>query len=186
MSSPTRPAFVHYGDWDSHTRAHPCMNWMEQYTTAFERKEHWDRDSTDWQVANPTFVKSDGSVFTGAESWEANKAVYAPLAKYHHEPRFLVCLETDYGWEGIGQATIYANLPGERNTGEPAKVKDNVKGEEWDIAVPGAFRLEYVKDDKAAHDGIALRRTEAMTDSLPIIMTLAKRGVISLSSDAGK
>jgi hypothetical protein len=183
MSSPSQPACVHYGDWDDQTRAHRCMNWTEQWAMAFERKENWERPYTEWQTSNTIFIKSDGATFTGAESWEATKAVYAPLAKFHHESYFLICVGTDYGWEGIGQATIYANLPGERGAGEPPRVRDKRASgeEEWDVAVPGAFRFEYVKNDQGMHDGIRVRKTEIMSDSLSIVMTLAKRVVISLS-----
>lgn len=181
MSAPKEPTFVHYGSWDSHTRSHPAMKWMEEYTKAFESKEAWDRPRTEWQTESPyTYIKSDGSIFTGDEAWEVNKATYAPFTKFYHEPYFAICIDTEYGWEMIGQATVYANLPGERGEGEPERVRDKGKGEEWDVKVPGAFRFQYKKDPEGVHGGIRLQRMEVMSDSLPIVMTLAKRGVMKL------
>lgn len=184
MPASTQPAFVHHGDWDDHTRSNPAMKWMEQYTIAYETSGVRDRPYTEWNTEDNTFIASDGTVSKGEAGFEANKAAYAPLAKFHHEPYFVVCVETDYGWEMIGQARIYANLAGERGADEPPKIKDNAtgngKGEEWDVMVPGAFRFEYVKDDKGVHDGIRLRKTEIMADNLPVVMTMAKRGLINL------
>jgi hypothetical protein len=79
----------------------------------------------------------------------------------------------------IGQAHVYATLPGKPADGEPPKVKDG-KGKEWDVSVPGAFHFEYRKDDSSKHGGFKLQKTEIMSESLPIAMMLVKRGVIQL------
>jgi hypothetical protein len=181
MSSSTQPAFVHYGNWDAHTRSHPAMKWMEEYTKDFESKASWDRPRTEWQMGSPyTYIKSDGTVFSGNEAWEANKASYAAFTKFLHEPCFAVCVDTEYGWEMIGQAIVYANLPGQRAEGEQERVRDQGKGEEWDVKVPAAYRFQYRKDPEGVHGGIRLQKTEVMSESLPIVMMLAKRGVIKL------
>ena len=103
----------------------------------------------------------------------------APLVRYHHEPYFLVCTETDYGWQMIGQAQLFVKLPGDAAEGEPPKCKDNT-GEEYDLAIPSGFRFEYKKDDSSKHGAVKLQKTEIMSDSAPIVMMLVKRGVIQL------
>ena len=137
-------------------------------------EEKW----TDWFTDDMVLTKGDGSVHKGEAAWEASKEVYNAFAEYFHCPYYLVCTETDDGWEMLGQAHIFGNLPGPRRDGEPPKVKDRRDGKEWDVCVPGAFRFRYVKG-KGKH-GMALSRTDLHGDTMPVGMTLIKRGVIQL------
>ncbi len=79
----------------------------------------------------------------------------------------------------IGQAHLYATLPGQPARGEPPKVKDQ-KGREFDVVIPAGFKFEYKKDSGSKHGPVKLQKIELMSDSLPIVMMLAKRGVIQL------
>ncbi|EXJ85124.1 hypothetical protein A1O3_05799 [Capronia epimyces CBS 606.96] len=177
MSIPTRPAYFHIGTWDDETRRHPAMKWMEDYTKAFNAREGWDRKASDWHASEYTLVTPDGSTYTDAEeSFNETKAMYAPFTKEFHEPYFLVCWETSTGWEMLGQAHLFANCAGNPGPGEQ-KVKD-LQGREWDVKIPGAFHFAYLSQQGAAHGGIELSRAEIMSDSLPAIQVLKKRGLI--------
>jgi hypothetical protein len=124
-----------------------------------------------------TLVKPDGISTTGnAPAFKESKGMYQFFTSELHEPYFLVCWETKDGWDMIGQAHLYANLPGDA-TPQEKKVKD-LQGQEWHVKIPGAFVFSYVRQNGAPHDGIVLRRTEIMSDSMPAVQILMARGVI--------
>lgn len=169
MSFPTKPAFVHHGSWDQTTAQHPAMKWMEEYNHDFDTQS-WD---SKWYSEDWTYVASDGNIYQGKEkALEAVKSFYSPLTTYFHEPFLVMCSETPDGYEMIGQAKLYANLPGEPHV-EEKKVKDG-SGRDWDLAVPGAFYFQYAKHG----GGFVLKKTEMMGDSGVIAIKLVKRGVI--------
>ncbi|ETI29505.1 hypothetical protein G647_01958 [Cladophialophora carrionii CBS 160.54] len=177
MSVPTQPAFIHVGTWDDETRKHPAMKWMEDYTRNFNKRADWGKDECDWFSADFTLVKPDGSSHTGnAQAFKESKSMYQFFTSESHEPYLLVTWETKDGWNMIGQAHLFANLPGQA-TPQEKKVKD-LQGREWDVKIPGAFVFHYVRQSGAAHDGIVLKRTEIMSDSLPAVQMLMARGVI--------
>jgi len=68
MSFPTQEAFVHTGTWDSTTRKHPAMKWMETYTNDIidGRKFHETASSVGW-TSEFTPKKSTGEVVEGAD-----------------------------------------------------------------------------------------------------------------------
>jgi hypothetical protein len=170
MSFPTKPAFVYYGGWSEVTAKHPAVKWLEVHTREF--------DSRTWETKRYTsdfiYVAPDGQVHEGLEkAMEAIKATYGPLTAQYHQPYFMVCTETEDGYDMMGQATLYANLPGEPAAGQ-SKVKDK-DGKEWDIGVPGAFHFWCVKNG----DDFLLKRTEMHADTGPLVMGLLKRGVIT-------
>ncbi|KIW69665.1 hypothetical protein PV04_05529 [Phialophora macrospora] len=176
MSVPTQPAFIHVGTWDDETRKHPAMKWMEDYTLNFNKRGDWGQDECDWFSADFTLVKPDGSSHTGnAPAFKESKGMYQFFTSEFHEPYFLVTWETSDGWAMIGQAHLFANLLGEATPQEP-KVHD-LQGREWDVKIPGGFSFQYVRQKGAPHDGIVLRRTEIMSDSMPAVQLLMARGV---------
>jgi len=153
------------------------MKWMEEYTLNFNKRGDWSQDECDWFAPDFTLVKPDGSSHTGnAAAFKESKEMYQFFTSELHEPYFLVTWETKDGWDMIGQAHLYANLPGPPMAQEQ-KVKD-LSGNEWDVKIPGAFRFEYVRQQGAPHDGIVLKRTEIMSDSMPAVQILMGRGVI--------
>jgi len=178
------PAFVSYGTWGPETRKNPAMKWMEDYTVNVIDKQQWSLPYSEYHADDFSVLKPDGNEVEGGEqAWAAIKELYSPFTEHLHEPFFLSCHETDYGWEMIGQAMVYANLQGKQAAGEQ-KVKD-LTGKEWDIKVPGGFRFQYVKDAKAKNGGgIVLRMTQIMSDSGPAMMGMMKRGLIK-ASDLG-
>lgn len=155
------------------------MKWMEDYTINFNARRGWESPSTDWHSSDYTLVKADGSRYTDPEAaYKEQKDMYAPFTKEFHEPYFLVCWETDNGWAMLGQAHMFANCAGEPAAGE-VKVKD-LQGREWDVKIPGAFHFTYVKTEGAAHGGIVMSKAEIMSDSMPAVQILLKRGALKL------
>lgn len=92
----------------------------------------------------------------------------------------MVVTETDYGWEMIGQAWIFGNLPGEPAKGEQ-KVMDK-SGKAWDVGMAGAFRFQYRKVDGAKHGDILLQMVHIMTDTGPLLMRMMGRGLLDPST----
>lgn len=155
MSYPTKSAFVHYGSWDDETRTHPAMKFMEDYTTGIIDTRSWDTPVADWHTDDFVLNKADGSSAPGSQAaWNALQEVYGPFTANLHHPSYLVCHETEKGWTMIGQATLYVTLVGPAGADEK-KVK-SPNGKEWDVAIPSAFRFDYVKTEK----GIRLARTD--------------------------
>ena len=103
MSYPTQPAYIHTGDWDTETRSHPAMKFMENFTRNAFDKRSWTTGTpaTEWHVPDYTLYKANGEVFHGAEkAWnEGIPGIYAPFAAHLHEPEFCVCWETEEGWD---------------------------------------------------------------------------------------
>lgn len=69
-------------------------------------------------------------------------------------------------------------LAGEAGEGE-RKVKDG-KGTEWDLCVPSAFHIWYVRDEKAGNwGGMLIKKEEIMSDSGIGMKAALKRGLVS-------
>ena len=139
---PTQQAFVSASTWNDETRTDPAMKWMEGYTHAFDTAD-FDLVAKEYSAYPYTFIKSDGTetkTDSPEELAKTFKDSYGGFTKYTHIPYYISNVETDYGWECVGLAHVYANLPGEAGSGEPAKVK--YEGEEWDVKVPGAFHFQ--------------------------------------------
>jgi hypothetical protein len=179
-SAPTKPAFVHSGYWDPTTRKHPAMKWMEAFNKDFDA----NGVNPKWYTADASIQKADGTEFYGREGVIAvARELYGPFTSYFHEPYFVMCSETDDGYEMLGQAKLFANLPGAPAAGE-CKVKDK-SGKEWDLSVPAAMHFWYVNDEKAENGlGMAIKRTEIMSDGSVPMGIMLKRGLIS-SKDLG-
>jgi hypothetical protein len=174
MAFPTKPAFHYIGTWSAEMLAHPAMKWQHDFTKDVFDSRNWDVPATKYLTSDFVLQKADGVEVHGAEAgWEADKALYAPFTSHKHEPRGLICVPTDGGWEMIGRAYLYVNLPGE---GGATKVKD-LEGTEWDAACVGMFRFLYRKDAEGV-DGIKLSRVEICSDPLPALSVLVKRGVV--------
>jgi len=125
-----------------------------------------------------TYVMSDGTVIEGRDkALDAVKGIYATFTAYTHIPYYLVCTEVNDGWEMIGQAHMFVNLPGNPVAGE-AKVKDPREGKEWDLKMPGAFRFHYAKQG----GDIFMKRTEVMADNSGVMMMMIKRNLIDPKS----
>lgn len=173
----TAQVFMHTtNSWDAATRSHPAGAFLEKYALVLEQAD-WKMPYTEYCHPEWTLAQANGTVTHGAhESWAALKELYGNFTAFQHEPAFIIIWETEAGWDVIGLANVFVNLPGGSAQGEQ-KVKD-VKGREWDLSAPGAFRFQYVKDDKAKHGGILLKRTDIFSDSGPAVVTLLKRGVL--------
>src|SRR5271170_2523410 len=143
---------------------------MEGLAYEFDKRNF----DTQWYTDDYTYVMSDGTVVEGRDkALDTVKGIYAPFTAYAHIPYYLVCTEVSDGWEMIGQAHMFVNLPGNPVAGE-AKVKDPREGKEWDLKVPGAFRFHYVKHG----ENILLKRTEVMADKSVVMVMMIKRNLI--------
>lgn len=178
-SAPTVSAFVHKGSWDETTRKHTAMKWMEKFTIEFDKRNF----ESQWYTSDCTLQKADGSPeVSGRDEYISHiKAIYGPLTEQFHEPYFISATETDDGWEMLGQAKLFANLPGKPAQGE-TKAKD-LSGKSWDVGVPSAFHFWY-KKEKDGPDGLAIKRTEIISDSAVPMKVMMGRGLIK-ASDLG-
>lgn len=137
----------------------------------------WSTPSTDLYTSDLTLLKPDGSTVSGGEkSWAAVAELFAAYTTQWTEPYYMVVTDTDYGWEMIGNAKIYGNLPGEAAQGE-SKARD-ASGKEWDHAMSGGFRFQYVKGAGGPHDGILLKMVQITADSGPVLMKMLGRGLV--------
>jgi hypothetical protein len=176
MSYPTKPAFVvTTKGWDE-LRVHPAMAWMEKYTYAWDGKEINESNTTDWHTEDHVYQAPNGEVATGSKAAvNAALATYAPFAAHMHEPNGTIsCWETQDGWEMLGQATLFIDLP---VPGGP-KTKKDLSGRAWDIAAPGMFQFSYVKDKGAKHDGIKMKLQKVFSDSGARMIEMIKRGMV--------
>jgi hypothetical protein len=175
MSVSTKPAFVHIGNWDEETRKHPAMKWMEAYTN-FVDQRNFDKLYSEWHTEDCEYHKHDGTVVSGgAECWRESEKTFGVFTSFLHRPYFLMCTETDNGWEMLGQAYLCANIVGEPIAGE--KTVNDPDDNAWDVVVPSGFHFEYVKDGNAMHEGILMKKNETMSDSWPIMYILMRRGL---------
>lgn len=150
------------------------MKFMEDYTRNCIDNRSFDKPHSDWHSDDYSLLKSDGTEIKGGkDAWAGVGATYAPFTGHHHQPFFLSCIETEYGYEMIGQAWVFVHFPGAASAGEQ-KHKDS-EGKEWDMKVPGGFRFEYVKDSAK---GFKLQRTDIMSDSGPAVLRMLRRGLI--------
>lgn len=177
----TSPAFVHYGDWDEATRKEPSQKWFEKIAHEIFDAHKWETPYSELYTDDMELLNPDGSTVKGGkEAWAAVAQLYGPFTTQRTQPFYMVVTETDYGWEMIGQAWIFGNLPGEPAKGEQ-KVMDK-SGKAWDVGMAGAFRFQYRKVDGAKHGDILLQMVHIMTDTGPLLMRMMGRGLLDPST----
>lgn len=168
----TTKAWVYHGmGWDNTTRSHPAIKWFETYGDAFDsdRGPQWD----EWYTDDFVYLKSDGTEYTGGKkAFEETQANYGLFPQHMHVPYYFNVTDTDYGCDFSAEAYLFVNLPGQAPAGSH-KVKDPVKGQEWDAKLSGAFRFELRK----VGDGYQIQRANVFSDSAPAIGMLMARGV---------
>ena len=170
MAFQTEPAFVHHGEFDNASRKHPASKFLEEYRDDFDSRTFDPK----WYAPDYVYIAPDGQKHEGREkAIEALKALYGPLTAHCHEAFYMNATETDYGYEMVGLATLWANLPGNPAQGETKK--QDKAGKSWDLAGPGAFHFKFEKDGA----GLRLRSTGIMADSGPLVVGMLKRGVLS-------
>jgi len=177
MTSQTLPAFIsHSRGWEV-AKQHPCMAWMARYTQHAFNNDAVRKDSAEfgkWHTADFIHINADGTKYTGwDETFAALQQIYAPFTSFCHEPVFVNCWETEDGWEMVGQATMFADLPVPGGD----KTHTDLTGKKWDLGLPGMFHFWYVKD-KSGPDGIKMKRSDVFSDTFPAIQEMMKRGMI--------
>jgi hypothetical protein len=166
----------HTRGW-SDARALPVLAWMEKYTTQAFNNPAVFKDKAalaKWHTADFVHTGANGTVYNGFDAtFPALQQIYAPFVAFSHEPRFLNCWETDDGWEMVGTATMYADLP--VPGGE--KTNEDLTGKKWDLGLPGMFHFWYVKDESGP-DGFKMKRSDVFSDTFPAVQEMMKRGMI--------
>jgi hypothetical protein len=148
---------------------------LTRFTNAWDAKQINAQNSHDWQTSDVIFHKPTGEVFSADKAIHAALEMYAPFSAHKHEPSGPICCwETANGWEMLGQATLFADLP----VPGGAKVHKDLSGKEWDLAMPGMFHFEYVKDKEAKYDGIRMKAQRTFSDSAPAMVEMIKRGMV--------
>ncbi|KAB8225049.1 hypothetical protein BDV33DRAFT_198895 [Aspergillus novoparasiticus] len=175
MSFPTTPVFLTTTKGWEQARIHPALAWMEKCTVAWDTRESWSTPWSDWVTDDYTYIKPNGQRFTGGETaWEASKADYSAFKLSYHEPKWVCVAEKVDGWEFVGEATLFIDLPRE---GGIKKAVD-LDGRRWDLGLECMFRFNFVKDWTAKHDGIKIRSMQIYSDSGPVVEEMLRRGIM--------
>lgn len=177
MSYPTQQVFIHKGSWDSETRLHPVMEWMEQYTYEFDRTRAFATGSPgDWLTSDFSVQLSDGTRIAGMQA--AIKALtekYAPFSGGHkHDPTELLTWEEGDHWCMFGHAKCFIGFDG---TGSTAEVKDP-QGKAWNVVIEATYRFVYVKDD-SGRGGIRMKETRIYADPMPAVGFMLEQGIVT-------
>ncbi|KAF3929072.1 hypothetical protein ABW20_dc0105142 [Dactylellina cionopaga] len=174
MSFPTIPAYQTYArGMDERFREHPVLDFLIDHQVAFDTGTMKTEPYTVFNTEDFTITKPDGTtVAPGEASWKAWLEPYAPFVKHYHEARYGCVYERDGGWEMVGFANIYANLP---VPGE--KTKTDSAGVQWDVMIAGAFLFNLVKDSTGPK-GLKIKSLTIFGDSLPAVGEMIKRGMV--------
>ena len=176
MSYPTKPAYIveSCDGWEPKLLEHPVFDWMQDHEEAFDWGDMKSGPHTPWHTDDFTFTSPTGETIEGgAPAWDGVVKMYAPLVGHYHEPRWFVIWETENGYILTGSAIMYGNLPvpGDK------KHKD-LKGREWDVAGPGAFHFEYVKDPSGPK-GLKMKAEKIYANVLLLAAEMVKRGMVT-------
>jgi hypothetical protein len=91
------------------------MEWMEAFNKDFDV----NGVNPKWYTAVTSIQKADGTESHGRKEVVAvARELYGPFTSYFHEPYFMMCSETNDRYEMLGQAKLFANLPGAPAPGE--------------------------------------------------------------------
>jgi len=174
MAYPTIPAYQIYAkDGEKMPREHPVFDFTVMHQEAFDDGSMKSGPYTAFHTDDFIFTKSDGTVLApGEASWKGWLEGYAPFVKHFHEARYACLYERNGGWEMVGFANIYGNLP---VPGEKTK-KDSFGGQ-WDIVVPGAFLFVIVKDPTGPK-GFKMKSMTVYGDGVPVVSEMIKRGMV--------
>jgi len=176
MSYPTKPAYIveSCNGWEPKYFEHPVYDWLQDYEEAFDFGDLKSGPYSPWHTDDYAYTKPTGETISGGKAaWPAQLEMYAPLAGHYHEPRSFAVWETDNGYIIMGQAYLYGNLPvpGDK------KYKD-LKGREWDVAGPGGFHFELVKDPSGPK-GMKIKCYKLCANVIPLAAEMVKRGMMT-------
>jgi hypothetical protein len=175
MGFPTSPAYIqHVEGWPEHTREHPLIDWMFDYEKALDFGDMKSGSYAPWHTDDFVFVRSGIPQPAGEPSWKKLVTAYSIFTAHYHEPSYYVIHETTTGWELIGEAKLYVNLP-VSSTAE--KVKD-AEGREWDLVAPSAFHFLFVKDSSGLK-GIKMQKQVIHSSDIGLAKELVKRGMVT-------
>lgn len=173
---PTVPAYITVcHGWEERFKEHPVWAWMFEFSEAFDRGNLKSTPfaKNPYHTADFTY-NFNGAVTTGGEAaWNASLQVYGPFTEHFHEPAFVVIFETAVGYELIGIANLFANLP---VPGEQTKV--DLSGKKWDIGAPGCFHFKFINDATGSR-GLKMSEQNLYGDGLTLVAPMVQRGMIT-------
>ncbi len=89
-------AFVHTGDWNESSRAHPALAWFEPVVRDIFDAHLWDTPYSDIYTDYFHLLKPDGTeISNGKEAWAQVAQLYAPFTKQRTQPFYLVATDTE-------------------------------------------------------------------------------------------
>ncbi|KAJ6263726.1 hypothetical protein Dda_2296 [Drechslerella dactyloides] len=174
MSYPTIQAYQAYTNGtEERLREHPVLDFLFHHQESFDHGNMKTEPYTVFHTDDFTFTKTDGTVLPpGEASWKGWLEGYVFFTEHLHEARYVCVYERDGGWEMVGVANIYCNLPvpGERT-------KTDLSGRKWDIVVPGSFIFNCVQDS-AGPKGFKVKSMTLFGDRVPAVAEMIKRGMV--------
>jgi hypothetical protein len=184
MSATSTPAYIVHIDGSNRAeqrfREHPVLDFLFDHQEAFDHGDMKTGPYTKYHAYDFVLTKSDGTVLPpGEPSWQGWLAGYAPFTSHLHEPRYCCVYERNGGWEMVGVAHIFGNLP---VPGE--KARTDSAGGHWDVEVPGAFMFTCVMDPSGPK-GFKVKSMTLYGDGTPVVGEMLKRGMIK-PEDLGK
>lgn len=174
MSYPTTPAFIAYTNGaEKRLLEHPVLDFLFHHQESFDHGNMKNEPYTVFHTDDFVLTKPDGTALPAGEpSWKGWLEQYAPFTEHLHEARYVNVYEREGGWEMMGVAHIYGNLP---VPGE--KTKTDLTGRKWDVVVPGAIRFYCVKD-ASGPKGFKIKSIDLFGDGTPVVVEMIKRGMV--------
>ncbi|EXA30072.1 hypothetical protein BFJ63_vAg18351 [Fusarium oxysporum f. sp. narcissi] len=181
MSYTTKPCFVgSFKGWDNEALKHPAMKYLRNLNSDFcETKAAHSAPHTNWCTQDWEFQTQSGQHLRGQEAWERIIHTARFYDKFSTEPLSAFIQDTEDGYDGMVYGNLYANFvePGEK------KHSDN-KGIEWELRIPRAYRLTFVKDSDGPH-GLKISKLAIVGDVMGTMAMAVRKGLVSQENAFG-
>ncbi|EGU85077.1 hypothetical protein FOXB_04408 [Fusarium oxysporum f. sp. conglutinans Fo5176] len=162
MSYPTKPCFVgSFKGWDDKALKHPIMQYLSNLNTDFcETKVAHSGPHTKWFTQDFEFQAQSGQTLRGEEAWKRLVHTARFYNKFSMEPLSAFIQDIEGGY----------NEPGEKN------YSDN-KGINWELRIPRAYYLTFVKDSSGPH-GLKISNLVIVGDTLGTMAAAVHKGMV--------
>ncbi|KAJ3464839.1 hypothetical protein MRS44_009625 [Fusarium solani] len=175
MSYQTKPCFIgSFKGWDNEALKHPVMQYLNTLNTDFcETKVAHPEPHTKWFTQEFELQTQTGQVLRGEEAWKRMIHTTRFYDKFSMEPISAFIQGTEDGYDGMVYGNMYTNFvePGEK------KHSDN-KGIEWELRIPRAYRLTFLKDSSGPH-GLKISNLVIVGDTLGTMAAAVRKGMVS-------
>ncbi|KAF4415831.1 hypothetical protein F53441_14593 [Fusarium austroafricanum] len=181
MSYPTKPCFVgSFKGWDNEALKHPAMKYLKNLNFDFcETKAAHSAPHTNWYTQDWEFQTQSGQHLRGQEAWERIIHTTRFYDKFSMEPLSAFIQDTEDGYDGMVYGNLYTNFvePGEK------KHSDN-KGTMWELRIPRAYRITFVKDSDGPH-GLKISKFAIVGDVMGTMAIAVRKGLVSQENAFG-